>query len=102
MPTINRNTKRKFWQPEPEKKTQFSEDASFYHTTAWRKLRGVYIKQHPLCECADCKKLPVPLPAEHVDHIRPIKDGGDPMSWENLQSLNRKCHNKKSAKERRQ
>lgn len=101
MPNIER-TSRKCWEHKSEtKKGTFSRDASFYHTPAWRKCRAAFIAAHPLCQCEDCAKRLVPLPAQHVDHIIPIKDGGDPLSYENLQALNARCHNKKSAKERR-
>ena len=102
MPYLSR-TPKKSWEHRPDKqhKAVFSRDASFYHTTEWRKCRKAYIDAHPLCECKSCSRRMVPLPAQHVDHIIPIKDGGDPLSWDNLQALNARCHNKKSAKERR-
>jgi 5-methylcytosine-specific restriction endonuclease McrA len=34
-----------------------------------------------------------------VDHIKPIKNGGDLMAMDNLQSLCVSCHNRKKAKE---
>lgn len=101
MPTINRNIKRRPWEPERKKKQAFSRDTAFYHSAAWRKLSKAYRSTHPLCECDECAKKSVPLPSEHTDHIVPIAYGGDPLAWENLQALNRTCHNKKSAKERK-
>ena len=101
MPMINRSS-RKSWQPEKVKyKGSFSEDTSFYHSTAWRKLSRAYRLAHPLCECDECKLRVIPLPSEHTDHKKAITDGGDPLAWDNLQALNHVCHNRKSARERR-
>lgn len=72
-----------------------------YHSTAWRKLSKAHLREYPLCQCDNCKKKSVPKPATITDHIKPVKDGGDFWDWNNLQSLNHDCHNKKSAKERR-
>ena len=64
----------------------------FYQTTQWRKLRNMFIKENPLCvECEDIARV--------VDHITPISDGGDALSWQNLQSMCHKCHNSKSGRE---
>ena len=38
-------------------------------------------------------------PARVVDHITPIKDGGERFCWSNLQPLCISCHNRKTAKE---
>jgi 5-methylcytosine-specific restriction endonuclease McrA len=100
MPHIDRSS-RKPWEHVPDvRKTIFSKDVSFYHTTTWRKISRAYLMSHPLCECQSCQKRTVPLPSQHCDHIIPIKNGGDAYSWDNLQALNKKCHNRKSAKER--
>jgi 5-methylcytosine-specific restriction endonuclease McrA len=40
------------------------------------------------------------MPAKIVDHIKEIKDGGDRLSLENLQSMCIPCHNIKTAKEK--
>ena len=34
-----------------------------------------------------------------IDHILSIKDGGDPLEWDNLQTMCHRCHNVKSGKE---
>jgi len=51
-----------------------------------------------LCECADCKLLPVPRIAHEVDHIVPLWEGGA-ESDTNRQALNAECHAKKTAAE---
>jgi len=67
----------------------------FYGTTAWRKFRAWYIKQHPLCEV--CKRNGKLVSAYLVDHIVEIKDGGDKLSADNAQSLCCRCHAQKTA-----
>lgn len=99
MPNWKKNKKRA-WESKNENKKTFSEDTSFYHSQAWRKTRCAYINENPLCQCKQCSNRIVPLPGEHVDHIIPIKNGGDPLDWNNLQTLNRLCHNRKSANEK--
>ena len=74
-------------------------NSEFYNSAAWKKIRTAYIRTHPLCECSECKRKIVPLPAHVVDHITPINQGGDPLSWDNLQALSNSCHNTKSARE---
>jgi 5-methylcytosine-specific restriction endonuclease McrA len=67
----------------------------FYNTTRWRKLRSMFIKEHPLCvECSGIGQV--------VDHIIPIRLGGEELSWENLQTMCHRCHNIKSGKEAHQ
>jgi len=104
MPTFKPNKITRPWESKSEySKGCFSsgEHVKLYHSQKWRKLRKLKLEMNPLCECEYCKKLVIPKPAQHVDHINPVKDGGDFFDMNNLQSLNRDCHNKKSAKERR-
>lgn len=64
------------------------EEQAFYKTVRWRKLRAWKLKQYPLCEvCGAVAVL--------VDHIVPIKEGGEPLLAENLQSMCVACHNRK-------
>lgn len=68
----------------------------FYQTSLWRKLRGRFIRQHPLC--AECERQGFVRAASIVDHIVPIEEGGGMAAEENLQSLCVSCHNKKHFK----
>lgn len=70
----------------------------FYHTTAWATLRAAYRSDHPLCEM--CLKENRVTEADVVDHIVEIADGGEPLAWDNLQSLCHACHNRKTRQER--
>jgi 5-methylcytosine-specific restriction endonuclease McrA len=69
------------------------EDASFYNSRQWRTLRAWVLAGEPLCR--QCNK-----PAAVVDHIKPIRLGGERMDPANLQPLCSSCHNKKSRSER--
>lgn len=62
----------------------------------WRKIRGRYIKAHPLCEM--CKKGGKLAPAEEVHHIIPLSKGGTHAA-SNLMSLCTSCHSTITARE---
>ena len=64
------------------------------YTNAWYRLRAWHIARHPLC--AHCEARGVVTPAQDVDHINPISNGGDNLDPDNLQSLCRACHNIKT------
>ncbi|ADU30991.1 HNH endonuclease signature motif containing protein [Evansella cellulosilytica] len=66
----------------------------------WQKASRSFLKRNPLCVCEECKKKIVPLPANVVDHITPHK-GNMKLFWDknNWQSMNKRCHDKKTAKE---
>ena len=53
----------------------------------WRRLRGWYIKRHPLC--IHCEALGKTKAAAEVDHIEPFNGPLDPLRLDtsNLQSL---------------
>jgi 5-methylcytosine-specific restriction protein A len=64
------------------------------YTNQWYKLRQWYIQANPLC--AHCLAQGITQPAQDVDHIVPISQGGDNLDPDNLQSLCRPCHNRKT------
>lgn len=66
----------------------------FYHSTAWKKVREIVLKSEPMCRMCKIK------PATIVDHIIPIRKGGEKLNLENLQPLCHQCHNIKTAAER--
>lgn len=83
------------------KQRRSSKTEPFYLTYQWKQLRKrVLERANYLCECEDCKKLPVPKLANVGDHKLPIRLGGSATDMDNLQAMNDSCHNKKSAKER--
>ena len=69
----------------------------FYHSKQWRGLRNNYIKRNPVCVI--CLKKDIITPANVVDHIKPIAEGGEALDVNNLQSLCTMHHNQKSARE---
>lgn len=64
-----------------------------YYSRQWKQISMLYRKQHPLCE--ECERNGRITPADLVDHIIAVGEGGSMWSWDNLQSLCISCHNKK-------
>ena len=71
------------------------ESAAIYNSTRWRKVRTHILKRDGgICQmCGRSEKSMI------VDHIKEIKDGGEPYSYDNLQTLCKSCHNIKTARE---
>jgi len=70
---------------------------SFYKTKEWLFVRKRQLTEHPFCE--ECLKQGKRTRATMVDHIQPIKQGGQPFAPSNLQSLCWSCHSRKSVEE---
>jgi 5-methylcytosine-specific restriction protein A len=68
-----------------------------YGTVAWQKARAEHLRIEPYCR--DCRALGLLRLATVVDHIRPVKQGGDFFDEDNLQSLCNRCHERKSTQE---
>ena len=66
----------------------------FYHSSKWRRIASLVMKEEPLCRVCKSSESKV------VDHIKPIRQGGDRVMRENLQGLCYKCHAIKSATEK--
>jgi len=62
-----------------------------YNTSEWRFVRRDQLDRMPFCTV--CGAL-----ADTVDHVTPIKIGGDPFCPSNLQSLCTRHHNQKTAR----
>lgn len=69
----------------------------FYNSKKWRIIRKMQLEAHPFCE--ECLMNGKRTKAIVVDHIIPIKKGGDMYDYTNLQSLCASCHSKKSVLE---
>lgn len=70
----------------------------------WRRLRDqIMERDHWLCQCDDCKKRLVPLPAHEVDHIsnKRSRDGRLNDDPSNLRAMNKDCHKAKTQAEAR-
>ena len=70
----------------------------FYSSLAWRRLRTWFVRENPLC--VQCINEGIATTAQVVDHITPIRQGGELLDADNLQSLCHRHHNRKSATER--
>ena len=69
-----------------------------YNSKTWKKLRTNQLMEEPFCQ--ECSTDDKPKLATEVDHIKPHK--GDEFSFfdsDNLQSLCKICHSRKTAKE---
>ena len=69
--------------------------ATAYNNTTWKKLREVYMHEHPLCE--ECLKKGKVTPAEDIHHIRSPFTGGEInysllLDDKNLEAVCKKCH----------
>ena len=53
-----------------------------YSSSRWQKLRDYKRRRNPLCE--ECLRQGLNTPAELVDHITPIEEGGEIFDLENL------------------
>ena len=68
------------------------EHTKIYGTKAWKLARKAALQRDQGWGVI-CKERPADL----VDHIKELKDGGQPYALDNLQSLCNKCHNRKTA-----
>lgn len=76
------------------------EDQRIYKSARWRRVREIVLSEDPYCK--ECKRNGKRTPATIVDHIKPIREGGEVWDGDNLQGLCQSCHNKKTAKESNQ
>ena len=68
-----------------------------YNTGRWQRLRRQQLRACPFCE--GCKARDLLTVANHIDHRRPISDGGDAFpSLDGLASLCASCHSSKTAR----
>jgi len=98
MPKIPEDSSR-HWVPKKQgQQPSRDTDGNFYRSRRWRKVREQQLIREPLCR--ECLEAGVVKAAEMVDHIQPIKQGGDKYAPSNLQSLCNKHHNIKRGRER--
>tara|TARA_R100001443_G_scaffold3277_4_gene10421 strand:+ start:2975 stop:3295 length:321 start_codon:yes stop_codon:yes gene_type:complete len=72
----------------------------FYHSSAWRKVRKLYIEANPLC--VECLKDDKYTQADVVDHKKRFRNYPElGLDMKNLQSLCHWHHNSKSGSESR-
>lgn len=69
-----------------------------YNTKRWRSVRELVLQSNPLC--VNCEAIGLLTVAQMVDHIEPVRLGGEFWDSDNLQPLCNSCHASKSAKEK--
>lgn len=92
--------KRRSWEgPKDPPREWVSPDKKFYNSAAWKRNRAGFLMANPLC--LKCEESNIIEPAVAVDHITPIRQGGNKWSYSNLQPLCLSCHAKKTREENR-
>ena len=71
------------------------------YDAAWRRVRAAFLREHPLCECDDCRAGANRItPATVVDHIVPIEEApGLRLVWSNLRAMAKACHDRRTARD---
>jgi 5-methylcytosine-specific restriction protein A len=68
-----------------------------YNTAAWQRLRRLKLASQPLCQ--GCAERGIVAPANTVDHVVPISEGGEAFpALDELASYCRSCHSAKTAR----
>lgn len=67
-----------------------------YNTSKWQRLRSAKLMHDPLCFACDIRGQNAPAVA--VDHVKPIRAGGEAFPpLDGLMSLCERCHNEKTS-----
>jgi len=85
------------WRP-AHARVRPSKELAHYRTTDW-EARRLRILVRDSYTCRSCSEL-CHGKAAHVDHVRPLEDGGTD-SDDNLQTLCSSCHGRKTRQEQR-
>lgn len=73
----------------------------FYNSTKWRGIATRYLIKNTMC--VHCKAKGIWHPATDVDHIIELEDNWDlRYTKSNFQALCKSCHNRKTAKARKE
>lgn len=98
MPTVPKRSPKRPFVPEKQAQRVVIEDDYFdYNSYRWRKDRRLHLQSYPLC--AECARAGRVVAATVSDHVKPIRQGGDPWCWSNRQALCVTCHASKSGRE---
>lgn len=73
-----------------------------YKTAAWKRTRITILNRDPLCKIANLcvKRYGRPVASEVVDHVLPVRQGGEMWDVNNLQGACKACHDHKTSQER--
>jgi 5-methylcytosine-specific restriction protein A len=85
------------WHKPQVKHARSVDNSKFYNSRTWRNARKRFLDKNPMCVACDSDE--VITPANVVDHIVSITNGGAKLEENNFQAMCTTCHNKKSAKE---
>lgn len=96
MPKLN-SSRPRAWIKKRKRVAAITDNSNFYNSRQWRRLRQYVMQMNPLCKY--CKEKGIIKAGECIDHIIPIRFGGDKLSISNLQTLCNSCHAVKSGKE---
>jgi len=81
----------------PPRSYKHPEIMQFYGSKRWKSIRNYYYQMNPLCE--ECERNGFIMAGTDVDHIKPIRLGGGMVDINNLQTLCKGCHARKSGRE---
>jgi 5-methylcytosine-specific restriction enzyme A len=97
MPFLAKSTRRP-WVPAPappKPYVQHKARTADYDSPEWKALRKAQLQRQPMCVvCGASGKWMV------ADHVTPVRLGGGFYDINNLQTLCKKCHQRKSQSER--
>lgn len=80
-------------------RTKSAEHQKLYDSR-WKRESKAFIKANPFCQCDECKRLNRLMQSEVTDHHIPHK-GDIKLFWDrsNWRALNKRCHDRKTARE---
>lgn len=87
-PSCRKRQHRKFNAKRPDS------DRSYWKAR-WKRLRKSFLSRYPLC--VRCEAEGRTEVAVLVDHVQPVRDGGEMWDPGNLQPLCSRCHDVKTA-----
>ena len=96
MPKLN-TSRQRAWIKKRKRTPSIVDNSNFYNSRQWRRLRQYIMQMNPLCK--HCEDKGLIKAGECIDHIIPIRLGGDKLNTDNLQTLCNSCHAIKSGKE---
>lgn len=67
---------------------------SVYNTSRWRAIRDLVRQRDPVCRMCNVE------PTHTIDHIKPIRNGGDAWDMGNMQGLCKRCNISKTSKQK--
>ena len=67
---------------------------SVYNTSRWRAIRDLVRQRDPVCRMCNVE------PTHTIDHIKPIRNGGDAWDMDNMQGLCKRCNISKTSKQK--